>query len=85
MGEETQKAMKEYHPKLAYIIPTFQNPTGVTLNVERRKKIAELAAQYGVLVAEDDPYHDLRYEGESLPPIKRFAKEVWVVYLASFS
>ena len=51
----------------------------------RRKRIAALAAQHGVIVAEDDPYHDLRYTGETLPTIKSFDKEGWVVYLASFS
>lgn len=83
--EALEEAMRIHHPKLAYVIPTFQNPTGITLNLERRKRIAELAAQYGVLVAEDDPYRDLRYEGQPLPPIKSFDKEGWVVYLASFS
>lgn len=83
--EALEEAMKKYSPKLAYIIPTFQNPTGTTLSLDRRKKVASLAAQYGVIVAEDDPYHDLRYEGEALPPIKSFDTEGWVVYLASFS
>ena len=83
--EALEEAMKKYRPKLAYIIPTFQNPTGTTLTLDRRKRVAALAAQYGVIVAEDDPYHDLRYEGEALPPIKSFDREGWVVYLASFS
>ncbi len=85
LPDELEKAMIAHKPKLVYIIPTFQNPTGTTLNVERRKRIAALAAQYGVIVAEDDPYHDLRYTGETLPTIKSFDKEGWVVYLASFS
>lgn len=85
LPDELEKAMKEYHPKLAYIIPTFQNPTGVTLNAERRRMIAHLASKYGVIVAEDDPYHDLRYTGENLPTIKSFDEDGWVVYLASFS
>ncbi len=83
--EALEEAMKTYHPKLAYIIPTFQNPTGVTLTLERRKRVAELAARYGVIVAEDDPYRDLRYSGEALPTIKSFDEEGWVVYLSSFS
>jgi len=83
--EALEEAMKTYRPKLAYIIPTFQNPTGVTLNVERRKRVAELASEYGVIVAEDDPYRDLRYTGEALPTIKSFDKDGWVVYLSSFS
>ena len=85
LTDALEEAMKTYKPKLAYIIPTFQNPTGTTLNLERRKRVAELAARYGVIVAEDDPYHDLRYEGEALPTIKSFDREGWIVYLASFS
>ena len=85
LPDEMEKAIIAYKPKLIYVIPTFQNPTGVTLCVERRRKIAELAEKYGVIVAEDDPYHDLRYEGEALPTIKSFDKSGWVVYLASFS
>ena len=85
LPDELENAMIQYRPKLVYVIPTFQNPTGTTLNVERRKRIAELAAKYGVIVAEDDPYHDLRYTGETLPTIKSFDKEGWIVYLASFS
>ena len=85
LPDALEAAMKEYHPKLAYIIPTFQNPTGTTLSLERRKRVAELAAKYGVLIAEDDPYHDLRYKGETLPTIKSLDREGWVIYLASFS
>ena len=70
--ESLEKLAKEYHPKLLYIIPTFQNPTGKTLSLERRKKVAELASKYNFIVAEDDPYRDLRYSGEPLPSIKSF-------------
>lgn len=70
---------------MLYTIPTFQNPTGRTLALERREPIARLAARYGMVVAEDDPYRDLRYTGEPLPSIKSFDKEGWVVFLGSFS
>ena len=70
---------------MLYVIPTFQNPTGKTLSLERRRPIAELAAKYGVVVAEDDPYRDLRYAGKALPSIKSFDREGWVVFLGSFS
>ena len=80
-----EDAMKTYHPKMLYTIPNFQNPTGKTLTFDRRKPIAQLAAQYGVVVAEDDPYRDLRYTGTSLPSIKSFDEEGWVVFLGSFS
>ena len=83
--DELEKLMRKYRPKLLYCIPTFQNPTGKTIGIERRKKIAELAAEYDVVVMEDDPYGDLRYEGEVLPTIKSFDKANKVVYLGSFS
>lgn len=83
--EKLEEAMRQYHPKLLYTIPTFQNPTGITLAADRRKPIAELAAKYGFIVAEDDPYRDLRYQGQALPPIKSYDTTGNVVYLGSFS
>lgn len=83
--EELEKLMKERKPKLLYCIPTFQNPSGRTLGLERRKRVAELAVKYDVVVAEDDPYYDLRYEGEPLPPIKSFDTSDHVILLNSFS
>ena len=80
-----RRAIDEYRPRMLYTIPNFQNPTGVTLAVERRKEIAALAAQYGFVVAEDDPYRALRYSGEHLPTIFSFDTEGLVVYLTSFS
>ena len=83
--EEVEKLVKEHHPKMMYIIPTFQNPTGRTLSLERRKALAEMAAKYGFIIAEDDPYRDLRYCGDALPSISSFDEEGWVVYMSSFS
>ena len=83
--EAAEELIKEHHPKLMYVIPTFQNPTGITLSLERRKALAALAAKYGVVVAEDDPYRDLRYSGTALPSIQSFDEEGWVVYMSSFS
>lgn len=80
-----EKAIIDHKPKMLYTIPNFQNPTGKTLPLNRRQKIAQLAEQYGVVVAEDDPYRDLRYEGEHLPTIKAFDEAGLVVYLGSFS
>ena len=85
LPEDLEEKIKLYHPKMLYTIPTFQNPTGKTLPVERRKAIAELAGQYGFVVAEDDPYRDLRYAGEPVPSIKSFDQEGWVMFLGSFS
>ena len=83
--DEVEKLVQKHHPKMMYIIPTFQNPTGRTLCLERRKALADMAAKYGFIIAEDDPYRDLRYEGEALPSISSFDEEGWVVYLSSFS
>lgn len=83
--EDLEAKIRQYHPKLLYTIPTFQNPSGKTLPEERRRKIAELANQYCMVVAEDDPYRDLRYDGTSLPSIKSFDRNGWVVFLGSFS
>ena len=83
--EAAEELIKQHHPKLMYVISTFQNPTGITLSLPRRKALAELAAKYGVVIAEDDPYRDLRYCGEPLPTIQSFDEEGWVVYMSSFS
>ena len=83
--EAAEELIKQHHPKLMYVISTFQNPTGITLSLPRRKALAELASKYGVVIAEDDPYRDLRYAGEALPSIQSFDEEGWVVYMSSFS
>ena len=83
--DHLEQLILDKHPKMIYTIPTFQNPTGRTLSLEKRKKVAELANRYGIIVAEDDPYRDLRYRGNSLPPIKSFDTDGWVVYFGSFS
>ena len=80
-----EAAVKEHHPKMLYCIPNFQNPTGRTLAPDRRVKIAALAETYGFLVIEDDPYRDLRYDGQAQPTIKRDDKTGHVVYMGSFS
>ena len=88
-GIDTQKLEEalntEKNVKYLYTIPNFQNPTGVTLSLERRKALAEMACRYGVVLAEDDPYRDLRYQGQALPPIKSYDTTGNVVYLGSFS
>ena len=83
--DDLEQKIIRFHPKLIYVIPTFQNPTGRTIGIERRRRIAELSAKYGVIVAEDDPYHDLRYSGQELPTIKSFDREGFVVFMGSFS
>lgn len=85
MMDDLEEKMKRYHPKFVYINPTFGNPTGKTLPADRRKKMAELAAQYNVYVLEDDPYGDVRFYGERLKPIKAYDTADRVVMLNSFS
>ena len=72
-------------PKMIYTIPTFQNPAGVTMSEDRRKRLLELAEEYNLLVVEDAPYEELRFSGEPVPQIKRFDREHRVVYLGTFS
>lgn len=71
--------------KFIYTIPNFQNPAGVTMSLEKRKAVYQLAKKYGVLIIEDNPYGDLRYSGEDLPAIKSFDEDGIVIYAGSFS
>lgn len=82
--ELVEEATKKDNPKFIYVIPTFQNPGGVTLSLERRKKLVEFARNYQVPIVEDDPYSELRYEGEDLPSLKALGGEV-VILLGTFS
>ena len=70
--------------KFVYLVPTFQNPTGRTLSLARRKQVAEILLRRGALLLEDDPYSDLRYAGERVPPIKAFAPG-HVIYVSTLS
>ena len=83
--EQLEEAIQKHHPKLFYIIPSFQNPSGRTLAADRRKAIYDLAVKYGFIIMEDDPYRDLRYTGEHLPTIKSYDTTGHVVYMGSFS
>ena len=83
--EDLEEKIRKLHPKMVYVIPTFQNPSGRTLSLERRKRVAELAAEYNVLVLEDDPYRDIRYSGVDLPPIRSFDTSGNVILCNSFS
>lgn len=84
--EQLEKALKENpKTKFIYTVPDFQNPTGKTLPIERRKKMVELAEKYDVLILEDNPYGNLRFEGERLPAIKSFDKNDHVIYHGTFS
>lgn len=72
-------------PKFIYSVPTFQNPGGVTLSLERRRHLVELARRYEILVVEDNPYGMLRYEGEALPSLYSIDGGGFVIYIGTFS
>ena len=83
-----------YGPKFIYALPNFQNPTGITISSERRKILVEIANQFGVPIIEDDPYGQLRFEGEHIPPIAAYDSKLRtkngtytgnVIYLSTFS
>lgn len=71
--------------KLLYIIPTFQNPAGITTSLEKRKAVYALCKKYGVLILEDNPYGELRFAGEEIPTLKSMDEDGIVVYCGSFS
>lgn len=84
--EELENTLKS-HPeaKLLYVIPTFQNPSGITTSLEKRRKILELAQKYGVIIIEDNPYGELRFRGSDVPTVKSMDTEGRVIYCSSFS
>ena len=84
--EQLEQALKEEkNVKFIYTIPNFQNPSGITMSFEKRKKMYALAKQYGVMILEDNPYGDLRISGEAIPPIKSLDEDGIVIYAGSFS
>ncbi len=84
--ESLEKALKENaNAKLIYTIPTFHNPLGITMSLEKRKAVLALAKKYGVVILEDNPYGELRFAGEDIPTIKSMDDEGIVVYCSSFS
>ena len=72
-------------PKFIYTIPSFQNPAGVTLSLERRKRLVEIARERELLVLEDNPYGLLRFEGRPLPTLRSLDRDEYVIYLGTFS
>jgi 2-aminoadipate transaminase len=87
MAEETIRTCKSrgQNVKILYIMPTFQNPSGVTLSEKRRKQVIDIANELDVLVVEDDPYGKIRFEGEPLKPLKAYDDEGRVIYTSTFS
>jgi 2-aminoadipate transaminase len=93
MSIEPLEDLLKQKPKFIYVLPNFHNPAGVTLSLDRRLAIVRLARQYGIPVVEDDPYGQLRYEGEHLPPLYALDRELAasdggdgnVIYMSTFS
>ncbi|MFZ5631606.1 MAG: PLP-dependent aminotransferase family protein [Bacillota bacterium] len=83
--EALEKAIRSRRPKFIYLTPTFKNPTGVTMTPERRRAVAGLLEKYEVPLIEDDPYGELRYLGDPVPPLKAYDRSGMVIYLSTFS
>jgi 2-aminoadipate transaminase len=75
----------EMRPKFVYSVPNFQNPAGVTLSLERRRRLVELARLHQILIVEDNPYGLLRYGGEPLAPLYQLDGGDYVIYVGTFS
>lgn len=80
-----ENVLSRHRPKLAYVLPTFQNPTGQTWSLSRREDFLRLVERYGVAVIEDDPYSPLNYEGRPPPSLKALDSDDHVIYLSTFS
>jgi DNA-binding transcriptional MocR family regulator len=83
--EILEDVLRQRRPKLIYTIPSFHNPTGITMDLTSRRRLIELAAFYRVPIIEDDIFGELRYDGVSLPPLKSLDEYGLVIYINSFS
>ncbi len=77
--------MEGRSPKFAYLVPNFQNPTGISMSLERRQQMLQLAKEYNFIILEDNPYGEIRFEGEPIQSMKSMDTEDRVIYLGSFS
>ncbi len=80
-----QELRRDPAPAFLYALPTFQNPSGRTLSLERRRRLVELAREHGLTVLEDDPYGRVRFDGEALPTLFELEGGEHVLYSSSFS
>jgi 2-aminoadipate transaminase len=83
--ESLLKACRQHRPALIYLMPNFQNPTGVSLSLERRRKIVGIVKEHDLLLVEDDPYGDLFFSGEKMPSLFALGKADNFIYMSSFS
>lgn len=82
--ELAEEQIKKYKPKLVYVVPNFQNPSGITMSARRREALVELAARYKIPIVDDNPYGELRYSGEPVPSLKALGGNA-VISLGTFS
>jgi DNA-binding transcriptional MocR family regulator len=83
--ERVELLLARYRPRFIYTVPTYQNPTGATMSLERRERLLALAQQYQVPIVEDDPFSDLYFDEPPPPPIKALDRHGHVLYLGTFS
>lgn len=84
--EQLESVLKaDKNVRILYLIPNFQNPTGRTMSLAKRKAVYDLACKYDFIILEDDPYGELRFAGENLPTIKSMDTEGRVIYSSTFS
>lgn len=85
--EDRLKALRQANKsiKFIYVVPSFQNPAGLTMSVERRRQLLVLSQQYNIPIVEDQPYHSLRYQGERVPTIASMDSNGHVIYMETFS
>ncbi len=83
--EMLENSLARTQPKFIYTLPTFQNPAGASLSLRRRRDLLNLAYRYRVPVVEDDPYRELRYEGEALPSLRELDTHGYVIRLSTFT
>lgn len=82
--DQVQRCIKAHRPKFIYVVPTFQNPTGITMTVERREALCKIAAAHGIPLIDDSPYGDIRFAGTPVPSLKSFGGDA-VIALRTFS
>lgn len=82
---DLERNIKKYAPKMIYTIPTFQNPTGITMSAVKRKQLAHLVDTYDLVLLEDDPYREIRYSGQSINLIKSYSSSKNIIYANSLS
>ncbi len=82
--DQVEEKIREYHPSIIYTVSNFQNPTGITLSLERRKALIELALKYEIPIIDDNPYGDVRFAGEPLPTLKSIGGDA-VIAVRTFS